>query len=350
MTSIIGRLLFKTCDFIEFITQQKKSNMRRISLIIFLEFGIPLYIFALLVHHFRPSEMMSYEKIFLLLALSSCWVYTILIWYAIRLVLPRFIIKVKKVLKKTPEIEAPIHQFCIQSFPVFIFWLLVLNTAYALVCKKVIQHLGFTGFFDPFHLLFLLIVAYIEFITALGFMGITMEMLLINWFMKIEKFKLDPYYPDGMGGFSIFGYITIRATIMFSMGGLAIPLLISSARIIGTQGAIAVYMVIGVYTFFLLLSFVLPNYSVFKKATKERKRILKTLGAKLTHLSNNYIFSNELASDETHNFIDIHTLYYDIRSVHVFPFNLSILGALASSVLFPLIMTWFEKTITRLLI
>lgn len=100
MTSIIGRLLFKTCDFIEFITQQKKSNMRRISLIIFLEFGIPLYIFALLVHHFRPSEMMSYEKIFLLLALSSCWVYTILIWYAIRLVLPRFIIKVKKVLKK----------------------------------------------------------------------------------------------------------------------------------------------------------------------------------------------------------------------------------------------------------
>ncbi|NLV83149.1 MAG: hypothetical protein GXY60_01100 [Spirochaetales bacterium] len=48
--------------------------------------------------------------------------------------------------------------------------------------------------------------------TRLGRIG-----LLIRWVLKIDTFKLNPYQIDRLEGFSIFGYSTIRATIMFSM-------------------------------------------------------------------------------------------------------------------------------------
>jgi len=78
--------------------------------------------------------------------------------------------------------------------------------------------------------------------TRLGRIG-----LLIRWVLKIDTFKLNPYQIDRLEGFSIFGHITIRTTIMFSMGILSVPLLIGITRTLGQKEIATAYAAIAIF-------------------------------------------------------------------------------------------------------
>lgn len=87
---------------------------------------------------------------------------------------------------------------------------------------------------------------------------------------------------------------------MFSMGILSVPLLIGITRTLGQKEIATAYAAIAI--------FVLPDYVVYRKATKERKRILKQLGIRLNSISDRFPHEKHEES-ESMQYEYLHTLY-----------------------------------------
>lgn len=205
----------------------------------------------------------------------------------------------------------------------------------------------------PFHYLIFALILWVGVVGGVGFHGVLTTLLLI-WELSSEELSIDPLHPDKLGGLSVVGYYSIRTTVVFSFGSLFIPLAYQFVTL--SRYGHLIYVIVGVYTLFLLLSFVVPTVKVNRRANELRESVLDGLREEYRRVQAKLSRHGEIevASDARLDELilemqarRIRNEYEDYKQVRLYPLEVQILARLVGSVLLPLAFLLLEVTLTR---
>jgi len=314
----------------------------------FLIFGLPVYFIISIYLLLRSNNINANQNeiFFLYTAISWVWIGAISIWYYDKKLVVNFISNIQPLLKNKESCNFVPDSIKKYRKMIMVPWVTVVIVAYLLSMDYMVNRLAFSGFLDLFHFLFMLVIVIMAALTGIGFCGVINTFVLIYKVYKHCDLVVDPYNIDELGGLSIFGHLTIRTTMLFSTGALCVPILIIISRALNPAFSIGIYSLIGIFSLFILLSFIAPNYLVYKKAKIEKDEGLVMLNDKLRFLSQQILYKDT----DTRVLLlynDLRNYYQDLKNTSLFPFNTKIFISLISSVIFPAVMIFVEKTISK---
>lgn len=133
---------------------------------------------------------------------------------------------------------------------------------------------GINGWTDLYLYVFILLIIYLSYLTALGFTGTYITINIIMHLVKKNLIKLNPFCNDGVGGFSCIGKFSLNSTILFSTGILFIPILHDYAIETGVISQLLTFIVITIYGAAILLVFFIPMRVAFRKADEDKDKLL----------------------------------------------------------------------------
>lgn len=346
-SSIVTSVLFIINRVVSWFRQNGASPL----LACFVTFGVPNYIgfFALHFFQYESIQFETQENVFILLALSWSWIGTAFIWYAFNIVTKRFTLKLKRITNDNNITEHKFIEIANRGNISLILWVITVCVVYIQSSSYIFHKCGFDTYTHPLYLISIFVVAVHAILTGVGFRGVYAVLYLTQHICKNNTLHLNPYDSDGLGGLSIFGYLTIRTTLLFSSGAMFVPILLSIAQYLGSWYSLGVYLLVFLFTIFILMSFVVPNYHVYTWAKHERDSKLNNLGTELYRLSDVLLEDNP-DQKELSKFNNLRQYHNDFSKIHLFPFNIRIITGLSSSVLFPILMLLLQIYLENFLI
>ena len=280
-----------------------------------------------------------------------------LIWYYDERVLPEFLERATELLprERLAELAERYDAFFADRYRPMTA-VLVVMMAYAFVRST--DFLVRVGVFDaggPFHYLIFALIVWVGVLAGVGFHGVVTTLLLI-WELSSMDLSIDPLHPDKLGGLSVVGYYSIRTTVTFSFGSLFIPLAYQFIAL--SRYAYLIYVIVGFYTLFLLLSFVVPTVKVNRRANELRESVLEGLRAEYRQVEQRLSRNGQVESESDARLDElvlemqaqrIRNEYEDYKQVRLYPMEIQILARLVGSVLLPLALLMLEISLTRFL-
>jgi len=156
------------------------------------------------------------------------------------------------------------------------------------------------------------------------------------------ELTIDPLHPDGLGGVSVFGYLSIRTTLILASGALIVPLQLQYAIETGPLTTAVIYLLEVVYSLAIAGSFLYPTVVVYRRANELRESAideLRTQYARLKRQSGEPRHGASLDSTDDEVEIKLQRIrqeHRDLRRVRLYPLDPSIFIRLLGSVLLPL--------------
>lgn len=200
---------------------------------------------------------------------------------------------------------------------------------------------GLFGLTDPLFWLVLAVLIWIGVLVGIGFLLVVITVSIART-LAHEDLQVDPLHPDGLGGMSPIGHLSIRTTFLFSLGSLLIPLLLQYAAASGPRLTGLVYGMGLIYATFIALSFLYPTIVVSRRAAEVRDDVLDELRSQYIDVKGRAGEPAIGARPETtdpkveQKLLRIRSEHEDYRRVDLYPMNISILVRLTGSVLLPL--------------
>lgn len=221
----------------------------------------------------------------------------------------------------------------------------ILIVAAVLANIEYFQAFGITSYQNVYFVIYLLFVAWFGIITGIGLHMVVTTIRCIREVGDLEL-EIDPLHPDQLGGLSNIGTFAIRTTMMNSIGALALPLAFTLAGSGGYESVI--YAVVVIYMGAILFSFLYPTIYVNRRAEDIREAELEERRERIHEIRGNAVEQAETGDNEQISIekqLRIQTLkeeFNEYQSVRLYPFTISIVTQLASSVLLPIIFMLLE--------
>jgi hypothetical protein len=310
-------------------------------------FGLPIDILlsvflVIRKDYISPQFFLSYILCIIWLNLGPYF-----IWYYERKVLTDFFLRlsdllphqeVKKLSQKYRNLFA--HKFWILIIP----WMSFLFFAYH--NGFVLDVAGTFGFHDVWTWLLSIPIIWIPIIAGMGSWGVITTALAVNDVAR-RNLTLDPLHVDKRGGIGCIGNYAIGTTILISSGSLFLPMAYQFALHLDSARA-DIYFLVSFFIAIILLSFLYPTIITYVRVKEHRKKLLEKLRIKY----NKAIRAQELPRKNTRTKLEyyfdstrIRTEYSDLSSLTLYPFDISIINKLISSVLFPVLITFIQQLI-----
>lgn len=200
---------------------------------------------------------------------------------------------------------------------------------------------GLYGLTDPVFLLVALALGWLGVLVGLGFLLVVVTISTVRQSTWTEV-AIDPLHPDGLGGVSAVGRLSIRTTTLFSVGALLLPTLFDFAATVGSTATGLVYTMTAAYTVAIVGSFVYPTVVVYRRCDEIRADILDDLRTQYRTVKRE---AGEPAVGAATQSTDaaaeaklrrIRQEYRDYQTVRLYPFQPAIVARLVGSVLLPL--------------
>ncbi len=313
-----------------------------------LAFGLPYYaIFA--IHFLLRSNVIyaNYKQIiFLSAAISWPWIGAYFIWYYEKVLLNNFFLRLKELVSEKECNELTLSLAKNLKYLVIVCWTTIIIISYLASKYYICAIWGFEGYSDLNYVISILYWAIQGLLTGVGFYGVVNTVVLVVKVYKSCNLMICPYKADKLGGLGIFGKLTMKTTIMFATGSLYIPILLDDAQFISSRASLLIYTIVGIFSIFILLSFIVPNYLVYKKAKRDVYNRLDFLATELNaYITQILTKSGDKPVAELYE--HVRSYYYDLRNTQLYPFNFGIFVKLFTSAFMPIGMTFLKELITR---
>lgn len=210
------------------------------------------------------------------------------------------------------------------------------------VSESALRAQGMSGSGEIFLWITYAYAGYVGGVLGHGFIGPITTILLIR---EVTQYKLeiDPLHPDGLGGLSTVGYVSVRTTLLYSSGSLFLPLLFYFSSAGGMSSVI--FVIAGIYVLSILISFIYPTAIVNRRAQQYRDSILEDLRQQYIEIEENMDVPQVDDVTELNRRLELQRLqkkYENYDSVNLYPFQLSVLTRLAGSIILPILFMLIE--------
>jgi hypothetical protein len=160
-----------------------------------------------------------------------------------------------------------------------------------------------------------------------------------------RNLKLDPLHTDKHGGLGCIGDYAIGTTALISSGSLFIPMALQLAYQINSAKS-NIYILVAFFIAILLFSFFYPIYITQAGAKRQRITTLESLRNRYNEVldkQKNVRIGKDIKLAYLLDAMRIRTEYSDLASINLYPFDVSILNKLVSSLLFPVAITFIQQ-------
>lgn len=273
-----------------------------------------------------------------------------IVWYYDGVVLPSFFAEIAEIFDSDADIIAISERY--QRRFTDYWWvpsLVTLPTIPVLMFggQSFVRAHGLFGATDVVFWLVLVALLWASIFVSIGFVMVYTTIGIVRT-IATEELIIDPLHPDGLGGMSTIGYLSIRTTVMLSMGSLLLPLQFQYA--IGTDPILTgiIYVNGVLYAIAIAVSFVYPTLIVNRRANELRERKLSELRTQYQTLktqSKEPRFGASLDSTDRDLELKLQRIrqeYQDFQEVTLYPMELSIIVRLIGSVLLPVIFIFID--------
>jgi hypothetical protein len=171
--------------------------------------------------------------------------------------------------------------------------------------------------------------------------------LAIRSFAEEAKLDIEPLHPDGLGGLSTVGELSIQVTLINSLGSLALPLSFELAA----EVAFGYFVYVGVLLFILnnVALFAYPTYKMNRRAQQIREQALEENKKRIRELEAKLAMPDEGddVSVKEHQLLQMEIQrarqeFRDNQNVQLYPLSISIITKLISSIILPILFILFD--------
>jgi hypothetical protein len=281
-----------------------------------------------------------------------------LVWYYDTRLLPEFFKSVGDLLEDGNRFDEIVDEFnklfAFGYWKTFVFWIPLFPTAFF----GNIHYFQQQGMGGPEHVSFYVFFAFTVYSGVLTGVGIH---LIINTLICVgtisrEEFTIDPFHPDGLGGMSAIGRLSIWTMGLAAIGSLGMPYTLQIAAS-GQFGA-AIYVAFVIYFVSLVGIFVYPVLKSSQKAEAKREAKLEEIRSEIADLESE-LGNIEQTSGGKQTTATVQNLelrhqrfrnkYEKYSSVPLYPLSLGIVLRFAGSVVLPLLFILLEFYISNTL-
>lgn len=205
---------------------------------------------------------------------------------------------------------------------------------------------GTFGFRDIWAWLLSIPIIWIPIIAGMGTWGVITTLMAINEIAR-KNLKLDSLHTDRRGGLGCIGNYAIGTTILISSGSLFLPMAFQLASHLGSAKT-SVYILVSFFIGILLLSFFYPVFITQAGASVRRKKLLEDLRKRYNRILREQESSGKGGRSKLECYLDavrVRTEYADLASINLYPFDISIINKLVSSIFFPVLITFVQQLI-----
>lgn len=319
----------------------------------------PLFILATIPYILSLIFIMStsnlYEVDFItiqFLAATTASAGPTLIWLFDQKIFPNFFSRVEVITESKQDLAEIIHKY--ELFFVDKYWLVVIPWTVLLVGSVVINKeffssIGVSSYSNIWFFIYLLFSLFWGYITGIIIhMGIT-AVLCVHKIGDKLNLDIDPLHPDELGGLGAIGYFSINATLMNSVIGLSLPLGFAIAR--EGQYRIIVFLAVVIYILLLISLFTYPTIYINRKAQQIREKHLNKRKEEIRKLEsemNNSQGSNLNRLSKQLRLQSLRDDFHEYQAVNLYPFTVSIITKLITSIFLPVLFTLIEAQIINL--
>ncbi len=270
------------------------------------------------------------------------------IHYYDQTVFPHFLSEIRSIVSDERHLSDIASKY--QTFFRRKYW--VISTTWAILLVSVVianfnyfQQYGVDAYLNISFGIYLAFVVWVGVITGIGFHMIVTTIRCIRDIGDLEL-EIDPLHPDQLGGLSNIGILAIRTTMLNSIGALGLPIAFTFASAGNYESM--VYLVVVIYTLFVLFAFLYPTIYVNRKAESVREEELQKRREKIHDIRDNAIGefrTNDPEAVSIEHQLQIRLIRDELReyqNVRLYPFTVSILTRLVSSVLLPVVFMILE--------
>ena len=217
---------------------------------------------------------------------------------------------------------------------IFISWLsLIYITLYFGFDK--LQVLGIDNMMSLDYAIFLFDIMIAAYLTSLG---LSQTLIMIYTFILLEKnitIPLDIDNKDGVGNYSLmFGYC-FPTTLYLGSGVLFIPVLIEFTSTMGALVIGLVFLLIILFSLFLLFSMLLPLFNGYTMADRSKSSQIYELTKKMNRAIDECLISPTAENERIYK--TIKQKIEQIDKIPTYPFQVSIIMKIASTTLLPIL-------------
>lgn len=273
------------------------------------------------------------------------WVAPYLVWYYDRRIFPRFFDECADLLVDDGALDAVADRYGrLYSERWWVASLLASLPIPFLLAggEEWVRAHGLFGVGDPLFLLVAAVLLWIGVVVGIGFLFVLVTLSVVRS-VAVNRLRVDPFHPDGLGGMSVVGSFTIQTTVLFSTGALLLPLQLQYAAATGPTTTGLIYLMGGLYAVFIAASFLYPTYAVSRRAERVRSDALNRIREQYRAIKRNagepdVGASTDGADTATEQKLQrIRQEYRDYESLRLYPLDFSIAARLVGSVLLPLL-------------
>ena len=247
--------------------------------------------------------------------------------------------EVERLFQKYKSIFA--HKFWILIIP----WMSFLFFAYH--DGFVLDVAGTFGFQDVWTWLLSIPIIWIPIIAGMGSWGVITTILAVKDVVR-GNLRLDPLHVDKRGGLGCIGNYAIGTTILISSGSLFLPMAYQFSLQLNSAKT-DVYFLVSFFIAIILLSFVYPIFITYSSVKEYRSKLLEKLRVKYNKtIREQQLPRRKGARTKLECYLDavqIRAEYNDLSNLNLYPFDISIINKLISSVLFPMLITFIQQLV-----
>jgi hypothetical protein len=281
-----------------------------------------------------------------------------LVWYYDKRLMPDFFKNVENIIEDGNKFDNIVNEFnnffAFSYWKTFIIWLPLFPMAFF----GNIQYFQEQGMGGPEHIsfyIFFIFTIYSGIITGIGIHLIINTLLCVGTISR-EEFTIDPFHPDGLGGMSAIGRLSIWTMGLAAIGSFGMPYTLQIAA--SGEFGIAIYIAFAIYFISLIGIFVYPVVKSSQRAESKREKKLEEIRSAINDTESK-LGKIEQESEQEQNTEAVQNLelrhqrlrnkYEKYSSVPLYPLSLGIVLRFAGSVLLPLLFILLEFYISNVL-
>ena len=155
--------------------------------------------------------------------------------------------------------------------------------------------------------------------TSLGFL-LAAKMVRLTYRLSKSSIVLDPWDPDGNGGFAFVGRHVQSASLSFASGMLFLPILLYVNHAFVYENAYIIYSYASAYSIAILACVVIPIYFIHQAIDRQKKIQLRRIQRVLNRLAPQIPGGGSFANYAEYRLA--HDLYNHTKDISEWPFRL----------------------------
>lgn len=211
------------------------------------------------------------------------------------------------------------------------------------MCDYAAEFFGARGLLDPWYVIGVAEMTVIVFLGGIGCNSVYTFVKMIREIRKHFRGKenelIDPLHEDDFGGLMVFGEMAIRGTFLFASGSVLLPFLLNISHWLGSIAFVMGILSAGIFVLFILLIFLYPTLVLHDIARRGKELHLAGLMVEYRRILSAYFSEGKVAKDSLRSLMVINDYIDKVRSMKEYPFSGIVIAQLASSLIFPIIMS-----------